>query len=303
MKLVTFNGGNEDRVGVLLGEKTVLDIARACGEAASADTARLKSLAGDMLGVIRGGSRVCEALGKLMDNPPESAMVDLSDVTVRAPIPRPERNVFCVGRNYLAHVREGDRTRNQETTLPEWPQFFTKPPQAVIGPEETIPSYQGFTKCLDYEVELAIVIGTEGRDIAEGDAMAHVFGATIGNDITARDVQRRHVQWFKGKGLDRSCPLGPWIVTRDELDPTDLELSLRVNGELRQQNRTSNMIFPIPTIISQLSAGMTLYPGDIILTGTPEGVGYAMDPPRCLLPSDDVVATIEGIGFLRNRVA
>jgi 2-keto-4-pentenoate hydratase/2-oxohepta-3-ene-1,7-dioic acid hydratase in catechol pathway len=304
MKLLTFRHDDRIRVGVLLDAEKVVDLAEAgAAGGVGGEGGGLPGRGGDMLAIIKGGAPALAAIRSLAGEPPSAAIRRLSDLTILAPIPRPERNIFCVGRNYLAHVEEGDRVSKAETKLPEWPQFFSKPPQSVIGPNETIPHHGATTRCLDYEVELAVVIGREGRDIPESAALEHVFGVTIGNDITARDLQRRHGQWLKGKGLDRSCPLGPWIVTRDELDPTDLALSLSVNGELRQKSRTSNMIFPIPTIIAQLSAGMTLLPGDVILTGTPEGVGYAMDPPRYLQPGDHIEAIIEGVGALENTVA
>lgn len=291
MKLLTFTAEGAERIGLLIGEDSVLDI-----RATAPDLPR------DMIALIGAGDPALARLRALEAAPPPAALRPLASVRLCAPIPRPARNVFCVGRNYLDHVAEGDRVAKTETTLPEWPQFFTKPPQSVIGPDATIPAHARLTQRLDYEVELAIVIGTGGVDIPEAEALGHVFGATIANDITARDVQRRHGQWFKGKGLDRSCPLGPWIVTRDALDPTDVALSITVNGEARQASRTSRMIFTIPRIIALLSEGMRLEPGDIILTGTPEGVGYAMDPPRYLRPGDRLDATIEGIGWLRNTV-
>lgn len=291
MKLLTFAAEGTERAGLLIGTDRVLDIA-------AADT----TLPHAMLALIRAGAEALETLRRLEAAPPDAALRPLGAVRLLAPIPRPARNVFCVGRNYLDHVAEGDRVAKTETTLPEWPQFFTKPPQAVVGPDDTIPAHGRLTRRLDYEVELAIVIGTGGADIPEERALDHVLGATIANDITARDVQRRHGQWFKGKGLDRSCPLGPWIVTRDALDPTDVALSMTVNGEPRQASRTSRMIFSVPRIIALLSEGMALEPGDIILTGTPEGVGYAMDPPSYLQPGDRLEAAVEGIGKLRNTV-
>jgi 2-keto-4-pentenoate hydratase/2-oxohepta-3-ene-1,7-dioic acid hydratase in catechol pathway len=207
--------------------------------------------------------------------------------------------VFCVGRNYVDHVAEGYRARGAETKLPEAPQFFTKPPTAVIGPDEPFALDETVSRKMDYEVELALIIGTAGRDIPADRAWDHVFGFTILNDITARDLQRRHEQWFKGKGLDRSCPMGPFVVTRDEIaDPTQFELSLSVNGEPRQRAKVAQMIFPIPDIIASLSAGLTLEPGDIIATGTPSGVGYAMDPPHYLTPGDEVICEISELGRL-----
>ena len=164
-----------------------------------------------------------------------------------------------------------------------------------------------FTLDSDYEVELAVIIGKKGRDIAPEDAMSHVFGYTIGNDVTAREIQKRHIQWFKGKSLDSSCPLGPAVVPHSEMisygiNPGDLRITARVNGELRQDSRTSRLIFDIPSQISSLSAGFTLLPGDIILTGTPSGVGFAMDPPQVLKPRDEVICAVEHIGELRNIV-
>ena len=188
--------------------------------------------------------------------------------------------------------------------MTEVPVFFTKPPTAVIGPGAAVPIFPHLSTQIDYEVELAVVIGTAGRDIPPERALAHVFGYTIVNDITARDVQRRHGgQYFKGKGLDGSCPMGPWIVTADEIpDPAGLAIRSRVNGELRQDSTTAAMIFDIPTLIASLSAGLTLEPGDVLATGTPSGVGYAMDPPRFLADGDVVACEIEGIGVLENPV-
>lgn len=175
-------------------------------------------------------------------------------------------------------MAEGYRARGAETKLPDYPQFFTKPPTAVIGPGAPFYHDPNVTKRLDYEVELALVIGTAGRDIPRARAMDHVFGLTVLNDITGRDLQRRHDQWFKGKGLDRSCPMGPVLVTPDEIaDLGALELICRVNGEERQRSTVRQMIFDIPEIIAQLSTGLTLEPGDIIATGTPSGVGYAIE--------------------------
>jgi 2-keto-4-pentenoate hydratase/2-oxohepta-3-ene-1,7-dioic acid hydratase in catechol pathway len=208
-----------------------------------------------------------------------------------------------VGRNYKDHVAEGYRARGADIKLPEYPQFFTKPPTAVIGPDEAFFHDPAVTTKLDYEVELAIIIGRPGRDIAQVQAMRHIFGVTVLNDITARDLQRRHDQWFKGKGLDRSCPMGPCIVTLDEIaDLGALELICRVNDAERQRSHVRHMIFDIPEIISQLSAGLTLEPGDIIATGTPSGVGYAMDPPHYLKAGDVVECSIAGIGTLRTRI-
>jgi 2-keto-4-pentenoate hydratase/2-oxohepta-3-ene-1,7-dioic acid hydratase in catechol pathway len=220
-----------------------------------------------------------------------------------APIPRTTKNVFCLGRNYADHIQEDNASRDKATPLPEYPQFFTKPATAITGPDTDIVLDSAVTRRLDYEVELAFVIGRGGRDIAAKDAWRHVFGYTIVNDVTARDLQRRHDQWFKGKGLDTFCPMGPWIVHASLIpDPHALCIQLDVNGERRQDATTGDMIFKIPAIIESLSAGMTLESGDMIATGTPSGVGYAMNP-RCFLADGDVVTCrIEGLGELSNRV-
>jgi 2-keto-4-pentenoate hydratase/2-oxohepta-3-ene-1,7-dioic acid hydratase in catechol pathway len=185
---------------------------------------------------------------------------------------------------------------------PKYAQFFTKAPECVVAPGEGVPAHANLTRWLDYEVELAVIVGKQGVNISRADALNHVFGWTIGNDITARDVQKRHTQFFKGKTLDGTCPLGPCIVPREDLDASDLSLKLWVNGDLRQNGRTSDMIFDVPAIIEQLSAGFTLYPGDVILTGTPSGVGYAMNPPQALKSGDVMRLEIEGIGSLENTI-
>ncbi|MCO6418107.1 fumarylacetoacetate hydrolase family protein [Siccirubricoccus sp. KC 17139] len=203
----------------------------------------------------------------------------------------------------MDHVAEGDRTRGiTNSELPKYPQFFTKAPDTVIAHEDWVPAHTGVTEWLDYEVELAAIIGKEGANISREDALSHVFGWTIGNDITGRELQRRYGQWFKGKSLDRSCPLGPWIIPAAELDALNTGIRLWINGEKRQDSHTSKMIFDVKEIIHQLSLGFTLKPGDVIITGTPEGVGYAMQPPKTLKPGDVIEAEIDGIGRLRNVV-
>ena len=233
-----------------------------------------------------------------------NAIVAAADVVLRAPLPQPVKNVFCVGRNYREHIAEGERAENVTVGVSENPVFFTKPQTAVVGPNETVPIFPNVSTKIDYEVELAVVIGKRGRDIPAERAYEYVLGYTILNDVTARDVQRAHGgQYFKGKGLDGSCPIGPWIVTADAIkDPAALGLSTRINGELRQDGTTSDMIFDIPTLIASLSKGLTLDPGDILATGTPAGVGYAMDPPSWLKDGDVMVLEIEGIGRLENRM-
>lgn len=297
-RLATITAGGATRVGLVLDDGTALD-GPAAARAAGIDPAPLS----DMIETIAAWERLGPVLRSAAAAPPPGAVLAKGAYTLRAPIPRPRKNVFCVGRNYIEHVAEGDRAAGRETEVPKYPQFFTKPPTAVIGPDETVPSYAAITRVLDYEVELALIIGRPGADIPAERAFEHIFGYTVANDVTARDLQRRHGQWFKGKGLDRSCPLGPWIIPSDEIaSPPDLRISLTVNGETRQDSRTSQLIFDIPTIIATLSQGLTFETGDIIATGTPSGVGYAMTPPCVLAPGDVIEATVEGIGTLRTTV-
>ncbi|WP_211187334.1 fumarylacetoacetate hydrolase family protein [Neoroseomonas marina] len=292
LKLITFADSAGSRAGVLLDGGRVLDLGAAMPPAR------------DMIGLIEGGAAMLAQVRALAANPPAGAVLPLAAVAIQAPIPRPRRNVFCVGRNYMDHVAEGDRTRGiTQSEVPKYPQFFTKAGDTVIAPDALVPAHEGVTKWLDYEVELVAVIGKAGSDIPKEKALEHVFGWTIGNDVTGRDLQRRHGQWFKGKSLDRSCPLGPVIVPREDLDAADLAIGCRINGEQRQSSRTSKMIFDVKEIIHQLSAGFTLLPGDVIMTGTPEGVGYAMQPPQTLKPGDLMELEIEGIGVLTNRIA
>jgi 2-keto-4-pentenoate hydratase/2-oxohepta-3-ene-1,7-dioic acid hydratase in catechol pathway len=220
-----------------------------------------------------------------------------------APIPRPTKNVLCLGRNYVSHIKEAAQAYQRPAKIPDTPIFFTKAPTAVSGPHDVIPLDGAVTQQLDYEAELGVVIGTTGKSIARAAALTHVFGYTIVNDVSARDLQTRHVQWFKGKSLDGFCPMGPCVVTADEFgDPQTKRISLRVNGETRQDATTADMIFPVDVIIESLSLGMTLEPGDIIATGTPEGVGLGRNPPQYLNDGDVVETEVEGIGVLRNRV-
>lgn len=228
--------------------------------------------------------------------------IPLDRVTLDAPV-RPHKNVFCVGRNYLAHAEEGARTRGEELKLPDVPTFFSKAPTAIVGPDVTLELSGDVSGQYDWEAELALVIGRRCKDISEADAMEVIFGYTCLNDVTARDLQRAHLQWFKGKTLDHTCPIGPWIVDREELaDPHNLQVALRVNGELKQNANTRVLIFNIPRIIAELSKGTTLEPGDVVATGTPEGVGFARKPPEFLKDGDVMEVEIEKIGVLRNPV-
>jgi len=230
--------------------------------------------------------------------------VAIADVRLEAPLPHPRRNLWCVGRNYHAHARELRDTvfKNSAQGAGQWPIVFTKVPECVIGPGATVRLPGAAVSAqIDYEAELAVVIGRGGRNIARAEALGHVFGWTIVNDVTARDVQMRHQQWVLGKSFDTFCPMGPWLVSADELDATDTRVRCWVNDELRQDARTSDLIFDIPALIETLSRGITLYPGDVIATGTPAGVGMAMEPPRWLASGDTVRIEIDGIGTLVNR--
>jgi 2-keto-4-pentenoate hydratase/2-oxohepta-3-ene-1,7-dioic acid hydratase in catechol pathway len=237
-------------------------------------------------------------------SPAGRAGIPLDNVQLLAPI-TPERNIFCVGKNYHAHAKEfsgsgfeAGAVKGQE--IDEYPAIFSKPPSTVVGPGDKVDLHPQATSAVDYEAELALVIGTPGRDISEGDAMKHVWGYTIVNDVTARDRQRNHKQWLAGKGLDTFCPMGPWIVTDDEVDATNLDIECRVNGELRQKANTRDLIFKIPQLISAISAGLTLQAGDVIATGTPAGVGIGFNPPRFLKSGDRVEISVSGIGTLAN---
>jgi 2-keto-4-pentenoate hydratase/2-oxohepta-3-ene-1,7-dioic acid hydratase in catechol pathway len=228
----------------------------------------------------------------------------LASAALLAPIPEPRRNVFCLGWNYAEHSKEAAHLRGKDARLPERPVFFTKVTTTVNGPFSDIPVDAKVSEQNDWEVELGVIIGKGGKNIPKERALDHVFGYTVINDVSARDVQTAHgKQFFKGKSLDGYCPMGPSIVTRDEVaDPHSLALRCWVNGTLKQEGNTRNLIFDIPAIIEWLSLGLTLLPGDIIATGTPSGVGFARTPPEYLWPGDIVACEVEGIGLIRNRI-
>ncbi len=230
-------------------------------------------------------------------------MLPLAAIKLLAPIPYPGRNVFCLGKNYKEHAREIGATRISDSGIPEVPIYFTKLAAPAIAHGDPLVFSPHATRQVDYEVELAVIIGKEGSNIKIEEALDYVFGYTIVNDVTARDLQVNHTQWFKGKSLDSFCPMGPCIVYKDEIaSPVELDIQCRVNGELRQNSNTGNMIFDIPHIINDLSQGLTLKPGDIICTGTPSGVGIGFDPPRLLQDRDVVECYIQNIGYLTNQV-
>ena len=301
MRLATLSVEGQPSVAVQLSSGAWLDIARAAGGQQNDALA-----SGSLQSLIASGPDAMTALNAIVAQAENGQHADavVSDAVLMAPIPSPRKNIFCVGRNYMEHISEGEKAQNIKVGVTEHPVFFTKPPTSIVPPEGDVLVFPEVSEAIDYEVELAVVIGKPGRNISKESAFDHIFGYTILNDITARDVQRRHGgQYFKGKGLDGSCPVGPWIVTADEInDPHKLSIGLTVNGEPRQNGNTSDMIFDIPTLIASLSEGLTLEPGDIIATGTPSGVGYAMDPPHFLKAGDEVVCEVTEIGQLRNTV-
>ena len=272
------------------------------------DTAILPALStdtvNDMLELISAGPVAWQRYNELILKLPKKCHIPLTEIRLLAPIPRPRKNILCLGLNYADHAAESSAARGREISTPENIVVFTKAVTSVTGPTDNIPIDSNVTQQLDWEVELAIIIGQPGKNIREDRAMHHVFGYTVINDLSARDLQFRHKQYFLGKSLDHGCPMGPWIVTADEIpDPQSLNLRCWVNGQLKQVGNTRQQIFSLKTTIAALSRGMTLEPGDVIATGTPAGVGFARKPPEFLLPGDLVECEVEHIGRLRNRIA
>ncbi|MCP2091740.1 UNVERIFIED_ORG: 2-keto-4-pentenoate hydratase/2-oxohepta-3-ene-1,7-dioic acid hydratase in catechol pathway [Paraburkholderia sediminicola] len=279
------------------GDSGILDVRAACERQGM--TAPFDVL--DMLSLIQRGAVALEFLDGLLRR--DVSRLALSDVRLLAPIPRPRKNIFCVGWNYIEHFAEGERIRPHVKEMPQYPTFFTKAPTTVNGPYDPIPYFSHLSEQLDWEVEIGIIIGNPGRDITEAHAADHIFGFTVLNDLTWRDVQRRHgQQWFKGKSIDGTCPMGPWITVASDVDVSSLGLTCRVNGVLKQQSNSSYLYFKIPAIISELSRGLTLEAGDVIATGTPAGVGHARTPPEFMKPGDIVETEVVGLGRLENRI-
>ncbi|MDP9280573.1 MAG: fumarylacetoacetate hydrolase family protein [Chloroflexota bacterium] len=295
MRLLTFVSEDGPRAGTFVSDGTIMAI-----------RALVPGAPIDML-------RVIEQFDGIREDIREAATrahggTDPKRAKLLAPIPLPRRNVFCVGWNYSEHFQEGANLRAAqgapgEQEIPEYPALFSKNPATVTGPDATVLFPTPYSEQLDWEVELAVIVGRPGNDIKEADAMQHVFGYTCANDVSVRDVQRRHGgQWFKGKNFDTHLPMGPWIVTADELDASAVRVQTRVNGTTKQDSNTRFMVFKIPRLISEFSAGCRLQAGDIMITGTPEGVGFARKPPEFMKIGDVVEVEIEGIGVLRNRV-
>ncbi len=292
MRLLSYSAQGTDRAGV----------------AANGGFADAGGLLGrgpiSMLDLIDGGPDTLAALREALTSAGD--VRPFGQAQLHAPIARTRRNVFCVGWNYSEHFAEGQQVRADasESEIPPHPTFFSKNPATIVGPDEDVLHPAPLSQELDWEVELAVVIGLAGRDITEERALEHVLGYTVANDVSVRDHQRLHGgQWFKGKNFDTHLPLGPWIVTADEIpDPQHLRITSRVNGATKQDSNTDHMVFSIRRILRELSAGLTLEPGDVILTGTPEGVGFARKPPEFLGVGDVMEMEVERIGVLRNRV-
>ena len=311
MRFVTFLRKNQQRLGLMGPQDQIIDLAEVNWRYLKGGKPTFLT---SMQAFIEAGAKALQVAkkaekyvaGKSVEDHKKiaraSALSKLSQAKIISPIPLPRKNVVMLGVNYREHVDEGAKARSIELKYPEWPVFFTKPATSVIGHLGKVIKHKATDK-LDWEVELAVVIGKKGRDIPKDKAYDYVFGYTVCLDMTARELQRMHGQWFKGKSLDTFCPLGPWIVHKSALpEPQQVRLICRVNGEVMQDGNTRDMIFDIPTTIESLSSGMTLEPGDIISTGTPSGVGFARVPPVFLKPGDKVEGEIEGIGTLQVEI-
>ena len=300
MRLITFEHNGAARLGAIVGDRAVdlAALAQASGE----------QLPDDMLGLIdlgpAGLDRARALLGRAGSNLPSGTAHSLSEVKLLAPIPRLRKNVICLGLNYADHVEEGSRAMNLDRDLPKDPIYFSKPPTVIVGPDAPVVHDARVSDKMDWEAELAVVIGRAGKAIPKERALDYVFGYSCFNDVSARDLQRaRGGQWHLGKSLDTYGPFGPWIVTADEIpDPQVLEIMCRVNGVEKQHSNTKYMIFDVVTCISDWSQGITLEPGDVIATGTPSGVGFARTPPEFMKPGDVVEIEIERVGVLRNPI-
>jgi len=301
MKLVTYSATKRGpaKIGIVATDGSIIDLEAAAKKA----RIKLPFATDDMTALVAAG-RSGLALVKKAVASIKTGHHAAAKVTLHAPI-LPRKNVFCVGWNYLEHFEEGVKARPHVQEMPKHPAFFTKQPLTVNAPYGEVPSHPGVTEKLDWEVELAVVIGKRGRNISEADAMKHIYGYMIANDVSAREVQRQHgQQWFKGKSLDGHCPMGPWLTTADAVkDPQNLNITCRVNGVTKQESNTRCMYFKIPRLIAELSAGLTLEPGDLFLTGTPAGVGHARTPPEFMKAGDILETEVEGLGLLRNRIA
>lgn len=300
MKILSFKSNNEVKFGPKVKkEEAVWDVL-----AIQNELQVLPSFPSTIIDGVALGFDFVEKIRRLVEAAKNSDRVNefklqFTEIEWLSPIPRTPKNILCVGKNYDEHVKEMGGEAPPEDLI-----VFTKPPMAIAADEQTVSVHASKTETLDYEGELAVVIGKLGRDIPKNQVFDYIFGYTIANDISARDIQERHTQYFLGKALDGSCPLGPYVVTKDEIpDPQSLTIVTKVNGEVRQNGSTKDMIFSVETLVSIISKYVTLEPGDVILTGTPAGVGKGMNPPTYLKAGDEVKVSIEGIGTLVNRFA
>ncbi len=295
MKFITYQINDKINIGLLdQGGTHIFDINRELGT----DYSDMNQLIAEI------SNSELELLNSKLTSSEVGFRIPLSEVKILSPIPYPKRPFFCLGKNYRAHAKEITDLAGVNRDIPEHPIFFMKIAAPAIGHLDSIPNHQNITQSIDYEVELAVVIGKDGIDIAKQDAADHIFGYTIANDISARNLQSNHLQWVKGKSLEGFAPLGPYLVHRSAFEhPLKLAITASVNDELRQSSNTEQLIFDIPTIISELSKGMYLRKGDIILSGTPSGVGMGFTPPQFLKPGDVIKCEIEGIGVLQNQIS
>ena len=302
MRLMTFSKDGRIRVGALArDEKRVICLARAQERYGG------PALPASMLDIVFENETSVPAIRRIIEkaesDPSCPAFLALNEVAVLAPYKNPPRNILCVGLNYHAHALEFEQTDDPAKAVPDFPIFFTKPFTAIADPGIPVDGHANETSCYDYETELAVIIGKTGKDIPKEKAYEHVFGYSIINDLSARDLQKRTSQWHSGKCLDESAPFGPYIAHKDSLgDPQNLDLLCTINGEIRQQSNTGLMIFDIPTIIAAFSKGTTLLAGDIIATGTCPGVGLGFTPPKFLKKGDVMEMRIQGLGVLRNTI-
>ena len=295
MHFVTFEKNKKISVGIIKNKETIIDL-----------SFYSPHVPNDLNQIIETNS--LEQIKKIIINPTTESILSLKDVKILAPIPVPRRDIICIGLNYHEHAKEfqssGYDTNKNKNPVPDHPIVFTKATTSVIGPNEFIPSFNDPTNSVDYEGELGLVIGKKSKNVKKSEALKIIFGYTIINDVTSRDLQNIHKQWFLGKSLDGFCPMGPAVVTADEIeDVRKLRLTTKVNGEIRQDSLVSNLIFDIPTLIETITSIMTLIPGDIIATGTPVGVGIGFNPPKFIHKGDEVSIAITGIGELINKVS
>lgn len=286
MNFVTFKANGKTEIGILTHEKDyVIPL-----QTAEQHYNGVVTLADTMLGLLDQGDAAVETVRKIMANLDDACpKLPLNGVKLLAPIPRPRKNIFCIGKNYVEHAKEFEKNADVSVAVPKVPVVFSKPPTCVVGPDAIVKNHKEITSQVDYEVELAVIIGKKASRVAKAQAYDYVFGYTIMNDVTARDLQKAHSQWVMGKGPDTFAPLGPWIVHKSAIpNPHDLYIKCAINGEIRQQGNTKDMIFDIPTLIATISSVITLEPGDIIATGTPAGVGAGFNPPRFLQPGDEM---------------